>query len=205
MNKKKLGTGLVALALVGVVGIGGSLAWFTDTESKTNTFNTGKIDITLKEYYGNGQEAPDGMVYENVLPGDVLDKKVTVTLGEDSQDAYVRLVLTLTPDEKSKNILTTLKDKNPDNDITLLNEGTPVLVNWSVSDDNAVAIYDIKTKLTQGQSDWVPFTDVKIPESWGNDFANANFSIDVKAEAIQAKNNDDGFTGISSEEIEVFE
>ena len=38
MNKKKLGTGLIALALVGVVGIGGSLAWFTDTESKTNTF-----------------------------------------------------------------------------------------------------------------------------------------------------------------------
>ena len=43
MNKKKLGTGLVALALVGVVGIGGSLAWFTDTESRTNTFTTGNI------------------------------------------------------------------------------------------------------------------------------------------------------------------
>lgn len=205
MNKKKLGTGLVALALVGVVGIGGSLAWFTDTESRTNTFTTGNINITIDEESTDGSQTGTGYDYENVMPGDVLEKKVTVTLDEDSQDAYVRLVLTLTPDEKSKNILTTLKDKNPDNDITLLNDGTPVLVNWSVSDDNAVAIYDIKTKLTQEQFDWVPFTDVKIPESWGNDFANANFSIDVKAEAIQAENNDDGFAGISSEEIEVFE
>lgn len=62
MNKKKLGTGLLALALVGVVGIGGSLAWFTDTDNRTNTFTTGKVDITLTEYDENGEEAPEGIV-----------------------------------------------------------------------------------------------------------------------------------------------
>lgn len=202
MNKKKLGTGLVALALVGVVGIGGSLAWFTDTESRTNTFTTGNINITIDEESTDGTATDTGYDYENVMPGDVLNKKVTVTLDEDSQDAYVRLVLTLTSD--NENILSALKDRRADNDIQLLDEeGNAISLAWDVDAEKAVAIYDTNVKLS-AKGTWVPFTDVQVPTSWGNDFANADFSIDVKAEAIQAENND-GFAGISSEEIEVFE
>lgn len=202
MNKKKLGTGLVALALVGVVGIGGSLAWFTDTESRTNTFTTGNINITIDEESTDGTATGTGYDYENVMPGDVLNKKVTVTLDEDSQDAYVRLVLTLTSD--NENILSALKDRRADNDIQLLDEeGNAISLAWDVDAEKAVAIYDTNVKLS-AKGTWVPFTDVQVPTSWGNDFANADFSIDVKAEAIQAENND-GFAGISSEEIEVFE
>lgn len=203
MNKKKLGTGLVALALVGVVGVGGSLAWFTDTESKTNTFTTGKVDITLTEYY-NDVEQQNGITYDNVMPGDTLNKKVEVTLNEDSQDAWVRLALTL--ETTNQHILNALADENDDNDIMLLDaDGTAITVDWTVDGGKATAIYDVDTKLTKANSKWIPFTDVKIPESWGNDFAKAEFKLNVKAEAIQSENNNDGFDEVSSADIEVFE
>ena len=84
MNKKKLGTGLVALALVGVVGIGGSLAWFTDTENTTNTFTVNHVDINLKEDNWKGQD-------KAFMPGDTISKDPVVTLNEGSSPAYVRI------------------------------------------------------------------------------------------------------------------
>ncbi len=51
MNKKKLVTTFGSLALVGVIGVGASLAYLSDkTNTLTNTFTIGSnIDITLDE------------------------------------------------------------------------------------------------------------------------------------------------------------
>ena len=70
---------VVALAVTAVVG--GSLAYFTDTDNETNTFTTGKVDITLNETF-NEQTA-------KLLPGKDIAKIVNVTNNEE--DAYVRL------------------------------------------------------------------------------------------------------------------
>lgn len=70
---------VVALAVTAVVG--GTLAYFTDTDNKTNTFTTGKVDITLNETF-NEQTA-------KLLPGKDIAKIVNVTNNEE--DAYVRL------------------------------------------------------------------------------------------------------------------
>ena len=69
---------VVALAVTAVVG--GSLAYFTDTDNETNTFTTGKVDITLNETFT--QES-------KLLPGKDIAKIVNVTNNEE--DAYVRL------------------------------------------------------------------------------------------------------------------
>ena len=69
---------VVALAVTAVVG--GSLAYFTDTDNETNTFTTGKVDITLNETFT--QES-------KLLPGKNIAKIVNVTNNEE--DAYVRL------------------------------------------------------------------------------------------------------------------
>ena len=69
---------VVALAVTAVVG--GTLAYFTDTDAKTNTFTTGKVDITLNETFT--QES-------KLLPGKDIAKIVNVTNNEE--DAYVRL------------------------------------------------------------------------------------------------------------------
>ena len=80
MKKKILALCLVvALAVTAVVG--GTLAYFTDTDAKTNTFTTGKVDITLNETF-NEQTA-------KLLPGKDIAKIVNVTNNEE--DAYVRL------------------------------------------------------------------------------------------------------------------
>ena len=80
MKKKILALCLVvALAVTAVVG--GTLAYFTDTDAKTNTFTTGKVDITLNETFEE-QTA-------KLLPGKDIAKIVNVTNNEE--DAYVRL------------------------------------------------------------------------------------------------------------------
>lgn len=78
--KKKLAIALVCILLV--VGIvGGTLAWLTDTtESVTNTFTIGDIDITLKE-----SENLD----LKMIPGWTIDKDPVVTVLKDSEDCWL--------------------------------------------------------------------------------------------------------------------
>lgn len=56
MNKKKILVLAVSVALIAILAIGGSLAYFTDTTEATNTFTVGnvKIDLIEKERDGNG-------------------------------------------------------------------------------------------------------------------------------------------------------
>lgn len=79
MKKKILALCLVvALAVTAVVG--GTLAYFTDTDEAENTFTTGKVDITLNETFTQASK---------LLPGKNIAKVVNVTNNEE--DAYVRL------------------------------------------------------------------------------------------------------------------
>ena len=89
MKNKKLLTAAVSTALVAVVGIGATLAYFTDSDETTNIVTMGHVDITLTE---EEEDVPgEGLVFNDVMPGDVLDKTPIVTLEEDSQDAYIRM------------------------------------------------------------------------------------------------------------------
>ena len=47
--KKKILTAALAVCMLATLVIGASLAYFTDTDSKTNTFTVGNVDITLTE------------------------------------------------------------------------------------------------------------------------------------------------------------
>lgn len=113
MKKKIMAAGL-AVCLVATLATGITLAYFTDDDSRTNTFTAagaGGVDalgITLTED-ASGRTLGDGTVlkaatsgsneagftYENVLPGLAYDKNVDITLDEDSLDVhlYVELVI----------------------------------------------------------------------------------------------------------------
>ena len=85
--KKKLVLSLAAAALVGTLAVGGTLAWFTDTETATNVVTTGNVDIAWFEGDGNvekkitdkytgiqfGTETP-------VTPGQNLDKRLVIRM-----------------------------------------------------------------------------------------------------------------------------
>lgn len=98
--KKKIVTGGIAVAMAATLIGGMSLAYFTDTDRATNTFTTGNVDITLNDVFVQDSK---------LFPGLDIDKTVDVTVGADSEDAYVRVhiavptewndMLTLTKDE----------------------------------------------------------------------------------------------------------
>lgn len=88
MKKKILSIALV-VAMIAVIAAG-SLAYFTDTESKDNVFTVGKVDITLNEKNADGtpftqnQKLYPGTKTQNNIP-----KIVTVTNNQGSEDAYM--------------------------------------------------------------------------------------------------------------------
>ncbi len=90
MNKRKILLLAAVLTMVAVLGIGGTLAYFTDTDDATNTFTVGNVEIDLTEPKwdedGSG-DAPD------VYPGEPLAKDPTVT-NKGANPCFVRLQVT---------------------------------------------------------------------------------------------------------------
>lgn len=78
--KKKIVSLALAVCLIAIAAVG-TLAYFTDKDAKTNTFTTGKVDITLNETFSENDA--------KLLPGKDIAKIVNVTNNEE--DAYVRL------------------------------------------------------------------------------------------------------------------
>lgn len=86
MNKKKIVTVCLVAALMVTALIGGSLAYFTDTENATNTFTVGNVDIELTE---------DGWIDGSTAnPGVAVTKKPVVNnIGEN--EAWIRVNVTI--------------------------------------------------------------------------------------------------------------
>lgn len=90
MKKKIISLALVfAMALA--LGIGGTIAWLTDTTNKVeNTFTVGNIDIELKET--NTVLADDGKTATKsfkMVPGSELAKDPKVTVKADSEACWL--------------------------------------------------------------------------------------------------------------------
>ena len=71
MKKKSILMAAIAVMLVAVLVVGGTLAYFTDTKSATNTFTMGNVKIKLDESNVND---PNGNrvtsnEYTGMLPG----------------------------------------------------------------------------------------------------------------------------------------
>lgn len=100
-NMKK--TLLVCLCAVAVLtaAVVGTLAWLTDSEKATNTFTIGQVDITVDEAKVNTDGTPvtgADRVTENqyhMIPGQTYTKDPTLTVEADSEEAYVRMLVTL--------------------------------------------------------------------------------------------------------------
>lgn len=91
MKRNKTIIAAVVLLLVFIVG--GAIAYFTDTETKTNTFTIGSVDITLTEA---GWDAltdtdEDGIpdLAEDMMPGDSVTKDPLITNVSTKNPAYV--------------------------------------------------------------------------------------------------------------------
>lgn len=83
MKKKILAAGMVT-ALAATAVVGGTLAYFTDTDAQTNVFTVGDVKIDLWEDFG------DNTGSEELIPGKKIEKEIYVT-NTGSEDAYVRV------------------------------------------------------------------------------------------------------------------
>lgn len=113
MEKKSLKKILLSAGLVGVIGVGASLAYFSDfTDVLTNTFTMAgeagekAVSLQIKENevkYENGNYVAvpnkwvgenDGNDYENLLPGASLWKNPTVVIDPNTIDSIVVVKVT---------------------------------------------------------------------------------------------------------------
>ncbi|MBR6137041.1 MAG: SipW-dependent-type signal peptide-containing protein [Bacilli bacterium] len=91
MNKKK--TILAAVVLLLVFVVGGAIAYFTDTATKTNTFTIGNVDIDLVETAWdaladtNDNDIPDAA--EDMMPGEFVTKDPVIRNLSTKNPAYV--------------------------------------------------------------------------------------------------------------------
>lgn len=80
--KKKILSLCLVVALVATAVVGGTLAYFTDTDAETNVFTTGDVNIDLIETFD-----PDNA---KLMPGIDIQKEIYVK-NEGSETAYVRV------------------------------------------------------------------------------------------------------------------
>ena len=96
--KKALLTGL-SIALVAVVAVFGTLAYYTDRGAAANVFTWGDVDIELNEDFTQGAQ---------LIPGVDIEKEVTIT-NTGKNDAWVWTTIAipaaLDSDDASKNVL----------------------------------------------------------------------------------------------------
>ena len=110
-NRKALLLLLCAVLMVGA-SVFGTLAYLTDTEAVTNTFSVGSVGLSLDEAKVDKMGKPDGNnrwqpTKEDLeqeyylLPGHSYTKDPTVTVDAGSEDAYVRMMVTITYQEEA--------------------------------------------------------------------------------------------------------
>lgn len=82
--KKKILAMCLCVAMLAIAIIGGTLAYFTDTDAETNVFTTGNVDIDLIEVFDDENA--------KLMPGaqNAITKEVTVK-NTGSETAYVRV------------------------------------------------------------------------------------------------------------------
>lgn len=89
MKKKSILVAAIAVMLVAALVVGGTLAYFTDTKSVTNTFTVGNVAIKLEEPNWKADES------HTLYPGASYAKDPTITVENGSQDAYVFLEINM--------------------------------------------------------------------------------------------------------------
>lgn len=133
--KKKLTLIVVAVVLVAAIAIGGTLAYFTDTDDATNVFTTGNVSIDLLEKQRDGEGgfedfeqgkklvpivgSAQGEKDEHGMPiaANYVDKIVSVG-NTGTNDAWVRIILAIPVD------LSNPADKSPAQNILHWNYGS---------------------------------------------------------------------------------
>jgi predicted ribosomally synthesized peptide with SipW-like signal peptide len=169
MSKKKIVTVCLVVALLATGLIGGSLAYFTDTDEKENVFTVGNVGIVLTEpKWDNGGAAEAREVY----PGEALAKDPTVT-NDGANPCFVKVKvegLDILQPEGMITYRTAYKDGE-------------LGANWKLHEDG---YFYYEKVLQPGESTTPVFDQIVIPTTVTNGNG-VEKSVDVTAYAVQAQ------------------
>lgn len=134
MSKRKIVLLAMALCMVAILAVGGTLAYFTDTEQAHNTMVIGNVEINIDEFtYIDGKwdvfKNDEFVLYPmaNELGGQIRNKIVyTANTSSSKHDVYIRTIILFEYNEKAAKTdccLTGLHFKFATNDVTLAADG----------------------------------------------------------------------------------
>lgn len=207
MKKTKLSVIALSLSIL-IIGsaIAGTIAYLTSRDTVTNTFSLGNVEIKLDEARVNLQGSPldsNGNIVDDLkkadrhslgnkyhlIPSQTYVKDPTVTVFKDSEESYVRMLVTI----NCYNALQTIYNGHflPQNFV----EGWDNSI-WTTTNNVVVsgdkATYEFRYHKTVSAKDnnltLEPlFSSFTVPEDFnGNDLKSlANFEITVEGNAIQ--------------------
>ncbi len=217
MSKKKLFSLAVVAIMIAILSMS-SLAWFSDKDEITNNFmiadsdDKDPDDIFSVDVWENNPSGEQGKgdedvthIYKDILPGDVLPKKVIVE-NTGYYDQYIRVTVTVSDAAAWMEVLGIQEGQMPTlgmivNDYDGSNTWYSIDNAKLTSDDTLVYILYYRNILKGAEhavagTPWVNdqvtvFTEVKIPSSMTQAQAAlfaSDFHITVKAEAVQTEN-----------------
>lgn len=210
-NKKKVLVAALAICILATISLG-TLAWFTDEDAITNNFYVGDtttdadkvfgIDLwetsdTDKdgqvEEFGKGTKDDTGITYEDILPGQILDKDPYFT-NTGIHGQYVRAIVTVTEADILK-VAMIPKDSEVSiwDDVKMFLPGTDA--KWELAHkyytnkDTFVFVYYYNEVLEAGATTEKLFDDVVIPTELTKEQAAEmdNFQITIVGQAIQSE------------------
>ncbi len=212
MTKKKVFVAALAICLVAILSMG-SLAWFSAQDSVTNNFYVADstdndpddiFSVDVYEKYdsdedGVPEEYQRGISYDEILPGDELDKDAIVK-NTGHYDQYIRVIITISDKAVFKSIVESTGADFDTYDVRQHFVGFDSskwdLVNSTMdnSGESIQYVLYLNDVLKAGDSFSV-FTGVEIPEAMTQEHASHfdddgiwGFTIDVKAQAVQTDN-----------------
>lgn len=170
MNRKRKIALVTTVAILAVIMIGGTLAYFTDRGETTNVVTFGKVNIELTEPKFEAFTNQTNTI-NDVYPGQTIEKDPTITVVKDSSEAYIRAKITyngqLTKEQQAE-----------------LERNLNIKAGWSKAEDG----YYYYRNLVKPAHSVLLFDKVMIPANWDNTCAEKRFEINITAEAIQADN-----------------
>ena len=191
--KKKIFALMLCVALLAVAVVGGTLAYFTDTDDAKNVFTVGNVDIDLTEPQWDA--VVEAEANKHVYPGEPLAKDPTVT-NKGNNPCFVRISVTGLDQftatygadamiiTRSIGVDGTYVDGIHDDDWTLHTDG----------------YYYYKEVLDSGATTPTLFDQIVIPVQIKND--EQAIAIEVFAQAVQAQGAKPSFDDVQAMTVE---
>lgn len=178
-QKQILAVGMAGCILSGL-GIGMTLAYFSESEKAVSTDAAGEIRLDIC-MMGSGEEW-DKDLPGGILPGQTIEREPAVILDGESPDAYIRVRLSFGGILEESESESEEEQEERMARIQELLGGIAFCDGWLDGEDG---YYYYQKKVMHGSI--VPvYSRITVPENWDNEIAEKIFTVELSAEAIRA-------------------